>query len=154
AGPAAMAFRRHQHLYGTTEEQLGHVAVAQREHARLNPLAVFKDPMTIDDYLASPYLVEPLRRQDVTMISDGGVGVIVTAADRARDFPKLPAYLLGMAQQTALRELENDDNPLRPWIAEVASRVYPNAGVTPADVDALFIQDPTSVWVLQMLEWY
>ncbi len=154
AGPAAMAFRRHQYLYGTTEEQLGHIAVAQRAHAQLNPLAVFHDPMTIDDYLASPYLVAPLRRQDVTMISDGGVGMIVTSSDRARDFPKPPAYLLGMAQQTALRELENEDNLLRPWIAEVASRVYPAAGVTPADVDALYIQDPTSVWVLQMLEWY
>jgi acetyl-CoA acetyltransferase len=154
AGPAALGFRRHQHLYGTTEEQLGHVAVIQREHAQLNPLAVFREPLTIDDYLVSPYLVAPLRRHDVTMVSDGGVGVIVTAAARVDEFPNRPAYLLGMAEQTALRELENDDNLLRPWIGEVASRVYPAAGVTPADIDALYIQDPTALWVLQMLEHY
>jgi acetyl-CoA acetyltransferase len=154
AGPAAMAFRRHQHLYGTTEEQLGHIAVAQREHALLNPLAVFREPLSIHDYLAAPYLVAPLRRPDVTMISDGGAAVIVTAADRAAHFAKRPAYLLGMAEQTALRELENDDNLMRPWIGDVASRVYTAAGVAPADIDALYIQDPTSVWVLQMLEWY
>ena len=52
AGPAALALRRRQHLHGLTEEQLGHVAVVQRRHAQLNPLAVFRDPLTIDDYLA------------------------------------------------------------------------------------------------------
>jgi acetyl-CoA acetyltransferase len=154
AGPAALAFRRHQHLYGTTEEQLGHVAVVQREHARLNPLAVFREPLTIEDYLAAPYVVAPLRRPDLTMVSDGGVAVIVTSAERAGDLARRPAYLLGMAEQTALRELENDDNLLRPWIGEVAARVYAAADVTPADIDALYIQDPTAVWVLQMLEWY
>src|SRR5579862_9733156 len=72
AGPAALAFRRHQALYGTTEAQLGRIAVSSRKWAMGNPLAIFRDEMTIDDYLASPYLVRPVRRADVTMISDGG----------------------------------------------------------------------------------
>jgi acetyl-CoA acetyltransferase len=80
AGPAAMAARRHMHLYGTTEEQLGWVSVSQREWARSNPLAVFRDPMTISDYLAQPYIVAPLRRSDLTVISDGGAAVVVTTA--------------------------------------------------------------------------
>ena len=106
AGPAAMAFRRHQHLYGTTEEQLGTIAVNQRSNARLNPAAIFRDEMTLDDYLNSKYLVAPLRRADVTMISDGGAALVVTTADRARHLPHVPVGVLGMSQQAALRDLE------------------------------------------------
>ena len=87
AGPAAMAARRHMHLYGTTEEQLGWISVAQREWAMMNPLAVFRKPMTIEDYLAAPYVVEPLRRPDLTMISDGGTAVIVTRSRCSSKFP-------------------------------------------------------------------
>ncbi|HEY1970307.1 MAG TPA: thiolase family protein [Pseudonocardia sp.] len=154
AGPAALALRRHQHLYGTTEEQLGHIAVNQRDNARLNPLAVFRAPLTLSDYLSAPYLVEPLRRHDLTMVSDGGAALIMTAADRASDRRADPVYLSGMAEVTALRELSNPDQLMRPWLAEVARRVYADAGLGPADVDLLYLQDPTSVWVLQMLEWF
>jgi acetyl-CoA acetyltransferase len=154
AGQAAMAFRRHQHLHGTTEEQLGHIAVTARGYAQHNPSAVFRTPLSIEDYLAAPYLVEPLRRADLCMISDGGVGLIVTSAERARDLSPHPIYLLGMDQVTGLRQLQNQDNLMRPWIRGLADRIYPRAGLDRADIDVLFIQDPTSVWVLQMLEWY
>ncbi len=154
AGPAAMAARRHMHLYGTTEEQLGWVAVAQREWAAMNPMAIFRDPLSIDDYLASPYLVAPLRRLDLTMLSDGGVAVVLTSAERARSFNTAPVYLLSMAQQSALRGDQNDERLMRPWIADIARRLYTQSGTTPADVDIAYFQDATSVWVLQMLEWY
>jgi acetyl-CoA acetyltransferase len=154
AGPAAMAFRRHQHLYGTTEEQLGWVSVAQREWAAMNPLAIFRKPLTIEDYLASPYLAEPLRRADLTMISDGGAAIVLTTAERARDLRKTPVNVLGIAEQTALRGEQNPDNMLRPWLGDVANRLWSSSGLTPADADLLYIQDATSVWVLQMLEWY
>lgn len=154
AGPAAMAFRRHQHLYGTTEEQLGWVAVAQREWAQKNPLAIFKKPLTIEDYLASDYLVEPLRRPDLTMISDGGAAIVLTTAERARDLRKAPVHVLGIAEQTALRGEQNPDNMLRPWLGDVARRLWGSSGLRPEDADILYIQDATSVWVLQMLEWY
>lgn len=154
AGPAAMAFRRHQHLYGTTEEQLGWVAVAQREWAQLNPLSIFKEPMTIQDYLSSPYLASPLRRPDLTMVSDGGAALVLTRADRARDTRKRPVHVLGIAETTALRADQNPDNLLRPWLADTAARLWASSGLTPADIDALYVQDATSVWVLQMLESY
>lgn len=153
AGAAAMAFRRHAHLYGTTEEQLGHVAVNQRANARLNPLAVFTDDLTLDDYLAAPYLVEPLRRADVCMISDGGVCLLVTSAARAQDLPHRPVYVLGIDQCTGLRQLGNPDNLMRPWVRDLVD-VYPRAGLRREDVDLVYVQDPTSVWVLQMLEWF
>lgn len=154
AGPAAMAFRRHQRLFGTTEADLGQIAVSQRRYARDNPLAIFRDPLSIEDYLAAPYLVAPLRRADLCMISDGGACLIVAAADKARDLTSRPVHIMGIAQQTGLRDRQNADQWLRPWIGQVASRIYPAAGIGREAVDALYIQDPTSVWVMQMLEWY
>ncbi len=154
AGPAAMAVRRHMHLYGTTEEQLGWVSVSQREWAQRNPLAVFRDPMTIDDYLAQPYIVAPLRRADLTVISDGGTAVIVTSTERAKDVRATPVYVLAMAQQSAIRNEQNQDKLMRPWIADIATRLYSSAKMRPEDVDVVYLQDGTSVWVLQMLEWY
>ncbi len=154
AGPAAMAARQHMHRYGTTEEQLGWVAVAQREWAARNPMAIFRAALSIDDYLASPYLVAPLRRLDLTMLSDGGTAVVLTSAERARSFRPAPVYLLSMAQQSALRGDQNEDRLQRPWIADIARRLYAESGTSPADVDIAYFQDATSVWVLQMLEWY
>jgi acetyl-CoA acetyltransferase len=151
AGPAALAFSRRQHLYGTTEEQLGHVAVVQRRHAALNPLAIFRAELSIQDYLASRYIVRPLRRPDLCMISDGGACLIVTASERAG--PRA-VHLLAGAQQTGLRHDENPDNPLRPWTRHAAARLFADAGVTRADVDALYVQDATSTAVLDALEHY
>jgi acetyl-CoA acetyltransferase len=154
SAPFAMNFRRRQHLYGTTEEQLGYVAVNQREFARLNPQAIFTEPLSLDDYMASPYVVEPLRRHDMTMVSDGGAALIVTSADRAADYPKTPVHLLGMAEHAAISAFEREDNVMRPWLAKVAERLYADAGVARSEVDVLFIQDPFSVYVLDALEAY
>jgi acetyl-CoA acetyltransferase len=152
AGLAALAARRRMHLYGLTERQLGQVAVVQRRHAALNPLAIFREPLTIEDYLALPYLVAPLRRPDVCMISDGGVGLIVTTPERAADLPHRPVELLGAAQQTGLRYLANEDQLMRPWARAAAGRLYGASGIEPADVDLLMVQDATSVAVLEALE--
>jgi acetyl-CoA acetyltransferase len=154
AGLAAMAARRRMHLYGLTEAQLGHVAVTQRRHAQLNPLAIFREPLSIDDYLAAPYLVAPLRRPDVCMISDGGVCLIVTGPDHAADFSERPIHLLGGAQQTGLRYLINEDQLMRPWAASAVSRLWDSSGIGPADVDLLMVQDATSVAVIEALEMY
>jgi acetyl-CoA acetyltransferase len=154
AGPAALAARRHMHLFGTTEEQLGWVSVAQREWARMNPLAIFRSPLTIGDYLDSPYVAAPLRRHDLTMISDGGAAVIVTEAARAREFRGRPVYLNALAQQSALRADQNPDRVMRPWISAMADDLYGRAGLRPGDIDVAYLQDATSVWVLQMLEWF
>jgi acetyl-CoA acetyltransferase len=154
AGPAGLAFQRHKFLHGTTDEQLGHVAVAQRQWAQLNPIAVFQKPLTIDEYLSKPYLVEPLRRDDLTMISDGGAALILTTAERAQEFPEQPVYVQGIGERTSLRGDRDPGNVMRPWLTGVADDVFADAGMTPADVDLLYVQDATSFWVLQMLELY
>ncbi len=84
----AMLFQRHAAMYGTTVEQLGAISVAFRKHAGLNPAAVLRKPITIDDYLASKFICEPLRLYDYCLINDGGVAMIVSSAERARDARK------------------------------------------------------------------
>jgi acetyl-CoA acetyltransferase len=154
AGPAALAFQRHKALYGTKEEDFGWFAVSEREWAQRNPLAIFQEPMTIDDYLAKPYLVEPLRREDITMISDGAVALIVTSAERAKDYPNKPVYILGIAENTEVAGDTFDDFLMRPNIKGTAAEIWKNTGFTPADIDVLYIQNPTAVWNLQMVEAY
>jgi acetyl-CoA acetyltransferase len=154
AGQAGMALQRHKALYGTTDEQFGWFAVSEREWAQRNPLAIFRTPLTIEDYLAKPYLVEPLRRDDVTMISDGGVALVVTSAERAKDYPNKPVYILGMAENSEIRGDQFPDYHMRPNIQGTAARIWQNTGFTPQDIDILYIQNPTAVWNLQMVEYY
>lgn len=154
AGRAGLALARHKYLYGTTDEQFGMLAVGQRQWAQGNPNAIFRKPMTMDDYLAEPYMVEPLRRSDVTMISDGGVALVVTTAARARGLPHVPVYVSGIAEYAGVRGEHNPENLMRPWLRDAAQAIWTRTGLKPADVDVLYIQDPTAVWSLQMLEYY
>jgi acetyl-CoA acetyltransferase len=154
AGQGAMALQRHKAKYGTTDEQFGWFAVSEREWAQRNPLAIFREPTTIDEYLAKPYMVEPLRREDVTMISDGGVALIVTSAERAKDYPNKPVYILGMAEQSEIKGDYFDDYLQRPFLNGAASQIWANTGFKPSDIDLLYIQNPTAVWNLQMVEAY
>lgn len=155
AGPAAMAARRHMHMYGTTEAEIGSISVAQRQWAQMNPRAMYRDEFTLEDYLAQPYLVEPLRRADITMISDGGVAFIVTTAERAADLRNAPAFVLGVAQNGGGMLGEWMPNRvMRPWLGALSKDIYTKSGLTPSDIDAAYLQDPTSVWVLQQLEAY
>lgn len=154
AGTAALALQRHKALYGTTDEQFGWIAVSEREWAQKNPIAIFRQPMSMDDYLAMPYLVEPLRRPDITMLADGGVALVVTSASRVDDFPKKPVYLTGMAQQSNIRGEHTPDYLMREWLGSIADQLWSTTGMSPTDIDALYIQNPTAVWVLQMLEAY
>src|SRR5215813_5887510 len=95
----ATIMRRHMLEFGTTEEQFGAIALACRRHANLNPDAVMHDrKMTIDDYVASPYLAEPLRLLDSCLISDGGAAYVTTSIERARDLPQPPAVVLGVGE--------------------------------------------------------
>jgi acetyl-CoA acetyltransferase len=154
AGRAGLALQRHKALYGTTDEQFGMLAVGQRQWAQKNPNAIFRTPMTMDDYLREPYMVEPLRRSDVTMISDGGVALVVTTAERARDLRHVPVYVSGIAEYAGVRGEHDPENLMRPWLRESATALWSRTGLAPADIDALYIQDPTAVWSLQMLEYY
>ena len=95
----AFVARRHMHLYGTTNDHLGAIAVAERAWANLNPSAqLYEQPMTMEDYHASRWVVEPFHLFDCCLVSNGGLCAIVTSAERAKDLAKPPVYVLGMGQ--------------------------------------------------------
>src|SRR5947207_4202471 len=95
----ALVARRHMVRYGTTQDHLGAVAVAQRRWANQNPHAQMHDaPLTLDDYHRSRWVVEPFHLFDCCLVSNGGLAVIVTSAERARDLPTPPVYIWGMGQ--------------------------------------------------------
>ena len=159
-GPAntsyALACRRHMHLYGTTHDQLGTIAVGQRAWAQLNPQAQMHGrPMTLDDYHASRWIVEPLHLLDCCLVSNGAVAVIVTSAERARDLRQPPVYLLGFGQaapgdtQRAGREPAVHTGAKRS--GELALRM---ADVALEDIDVLELYDCYTYTVLVTLEDY
>ena len=95
----AFVAQRHMYKYGTTNDHLGAVAVSERDWANLNPDAQFhKAPMTIADYHASRWVVEPFHLYDCCLVSNGGLAVIVTSAERAKTLKRPPVYVLGMGQ--------------------------------------------------------
>src|SRR5204863_1393332 len=79
----ALAARRHMHLYGTTSEQLGAVAVSQRKWAQFNPWAQMRKPLTLEEHQNSRFIAEPLHLFDCCLVSNGAVAVIITSAERA-----------------------------------------------------------------------
>jgi len=151
----ASIMRRHMIEFGTLPEQFGAVAVACRRHANLHPGAVMHGrPMTIDDYLASPYLADPLRLLDSCLISDGGAAYVTTSVERARDLVARPAVVAGVG--------EGYSSSGTHWALQRAFTSTPQvfsapgafamAGLTPADVDVLTVYDPFTVVSLMQIE--
>ena len=95
--PYALAANRHMFEYGTTAEQLAAIAVQTREWATMNPQARYREPITVDDVLASPYQVAPLHTLDCCLVTDGAGAFVMTSAERARSLRKPPVYVLGAA---------------------------------------------------------
>jgi len=149
----ALMMRRHMEEYGTTTEQLGAVACAFRKHASLNPDAVMRTPFTLEEYRAARFICEPLRLLDYCLINDGGVAMILTSAERARDLRKPAVCVRGFSQASALAgSTFPPDDYWRAPMARVAADVYQMAGAGPADMDALMIYDNFTPTVLFSLE--
>ena len=151
----AMMFRRHMALYGTTTRQLAEVSVAFRHHAQLNPDAVMKQPMTIEDHENARPIVEPLRLLDYCLINDGAVCMILTTADRAKDFKKPPVMISGMGGHEAFKRSSIPNFDMDFWHDEVrfaGNESYEMAGIERDDVDALMCYDNFSPTVLFSLE--
>jgi acetyl-CoA acetyltransferase len=148
----SMLFQRHAHQYGTKVEQLGAVSLAFRKHAQLNPNAVMRKPITMDDYLASRFICEPLRLLDYCLINDGGVALILTAGDRAKDFRQRPVYVRGLAQVSRLAQGELPDDFGFAAMQRASKIVHDMAEVGRDEVDALMIYDNFTPIVLFALE--
>ena len=152
AANSALTAQRHMALYGTTSEQLGWVAVTCRRHAALNPNAVMREPITLEDHQTSRPIVDPLRLLDCCLISDGAVAVIVTAADRARDCRKPPVRIWGMGQAHTLQTFEHPEWWYLAHQRACVEQAYAMAGIGPQDVDVAQLYDNFTIAVLLWLE--
>jgi acetyl-CoA acetyltransferase len=151
-GYYALSAARHMHQYGTTPEQLAEIAVAARAWAQLNPKAWSRDPLTVEDVLASRMLVDPLHRLDCCLVTDGGGAVVVTTQARARDAAKRPIRILGAGEgQTHWHVAQMPDQTISP-AAMSGRQAFSMAGITPADVDVLEPYDSFTITVLLALE--
>ncbi len=151
----ALAARRHMDAYGTTTDQLGAIAVAQRAWAAGNPAAQLRTPMTLADHQASRWIAEPLRLFDCCLVSNGAVAVIVTTSARAAALAQPPVQVAGFAQDHPGRTLvRGEDFGLRTGAAISGPRALAMAGVTLADVDVVELYDCYTYTVLVSLEDY
>ncbi len=149
----AMMMRRHMELYGTTPEQLAEVPIAFRRHASLNPQAVMREPFDLATYLNARMICEPLRLLDYCLINDGGVALIVTTPERARDLRKPPVHVRGSALQTHFADSAfPPDDFWRGALDKVRRRSFGQAGLGHDDMNALMIYDNFAPTVLFSLE--
>jgi acetyl-CoA acetyltransferase len=148
----AMVAQRHMHLYGTTNDHLGAIAVAERQWANKNPAAQFFDtPMTIADYHRSRWVVEPFHLFDCCLVSNGGLAVIVTSAERAHDLKKPPVYIWGMGQG---HPGGDPSETLTSGAVLAKEAAFKLAGITLRDVDVVELYDCYTFTVLVCLEDY
>ncbi len=157
SAPATYALfaRRHMHQFGTTSRQLGMVAVNARRNANLNPKAVMRGPLTLEDYYASRMVIEPFHVMDCCLETDGACALIVTSAERARSLKKPPVYITGAAARTCsplVRWLWAQEDPTD-WPGRLASQqAFQMAGATTRDIDVAMLYDCFTITVICELE--
>ena len=151
----ALAARRHMERFGTTSEQLGHIAVAQRDWAARNPAAQLREPITLADHQASRWIVEPFHLLDCCLVSNGGIAVIVTTAERAAALAQPPVHVLGWAQSHPGHYLRrHPDFGLVSGAASAGPAALAMAGRDLSDVDVVELYDCYTFTVLLTLEDY
>jgi acetyl-CoA acetyltransferase len=151
----AMAARRHMTTYGTTSEQFGAVAVQQRAWAAMNPMAQFRDPITIEDHQSSRWIADPLRLLDCCLVSNGAIAVIVTSAARARSLRQPPVYVHGWGQaHPGMVQERGCGFGLVSGAVESGARAFAMAGLGVRDVNVCQIYDCYTYTVVVSLEDY
>ncbi len=133
---------RYMKEYGLTHEQLAYVAVAQRRWAALNPRAMFRDLITVEDVLASRLVAYPFHLLECCLVTDGGGALIVTAADRAADFPKPAVHVLGTGESMETPMISQMVDFTESQAFRLAGRAaFAEAGITTTDVRHMMIYD-------------
>jgi acetyl-CoA acetyltransferase len=150
----AMTWSYYQATYGTSEADLGAVAVQLRKNAMANPNAVMRKPLTIEDYLASRYVVRPLHLFDICLVNDGAVCLIVRKADMAKDLPHVPVLVAGWSEQ----KVKSDKldalvrRRLGPQFGQAAEETFAMAGVARSEVQHFEGYDASSAHLITQLE--
>lgn len=153
-GSYAMAAMRHRHEFGTTSEQLAEVAVAARRWAQLNPAAMMRGPLTVDDVLASAVITEPLHLLDCCLVTDGGGAIVMTSAEHARaQGVRKPVHVRGYGEAHSHWNIAEMPDLARLRSAEASGRrAMAMAGVTHDDIDVAQIYDSFTITVIMTLE--
>jgi acetyl-CoA acetyltransferase len=145
--------QRHKHVYGTTAEDFGQIAITQRRHAVANSHAMQRTPLTMDDYLTGRWIYEPFRVFDCCLESDGACAIVITTLDRARDLRHPPVRLLAEAEAHTYGG--SWDQPPRleeMYSAQAGPRLWSRTDLRPADVDVACMYDCFTYTVLATFE--
>jgi acetyl-CoA acetyltransferase len=156
----ALMWRRYMALTGPTERDLGLVAVSQRQWASRNPNAIMRKAITLDDYMAAPYIADPLRLFDYCLVNDGGVALIIAEVSRARAIARVSGKQPVLISAVGRADLNTEATSLGPRLRDfyrpahrrAAQQLYEMVGFGPKDVDALMVYDSFSCHVPLALE--
>ncbi|NKQ53104.1 lipid-transfer protein [Amycolatopsis sp. K13G38] len=158
AATVAMVAQRYMHNYGATSADFGRVAVMDRKHAATNPNAWFYGkPITLAEHQASRWIAEPLHLLDCCQETDGGVALVITSVERARDLPQPPAVIAAAAQgsgpdQYVMTSYYRDELAALPEMGVVGRQLWAQSGLAPADVSVAVLYDHFTPYVLIQLE--
>lgn len=158
AGTVAMMARRYMHETGATSEDFGRIAVADRAHAANNPNAFFYGkPITLEDHQASRMIADPLHLLDCCQESDGGVAIVVTSPERAKDLKQRPVRILAAAQGSArdqytMMSYYRQELAAIPEMGLVGDQLWSQSGLRPQDMDMAVLYDHFTPYVLMQLE--
>ncbi len=145
AGPATrftIPILRHMHEYGTTPEQLASVAVATRRWAERNPRAMMREPITVADVLNSRLIAYPVHLLECCLVTDGGGALVVVSAERAKDFPKKPVYVLGTGESSEHSMISQMHDFTESRAFKVSGRLaFAEAGIERKDIDHAMFYD-------------
>ena len=153
AHPLAMNAQRHMHRYGTTRETLGWIALNQRANAAVTPGAIYREPLTMEDYLAARIVTTPFGLYDCDVPCDGAVAVVVSAAETAADLAKPPVWVEACGTQIVER-LEWDQSTLthEPQVLGQAAHLWTRTSLRPGDVDVAELYDGFTFNCLSWIE--
>lgn len=149
---AALITRRYMHETGTTDEQVSSVCVALRKWAELNPHAMFRKPMAVNEVMTSKALSTPLRAKQSNVLADGASAFVVTRAEVAADVTDTPCYVLGVGGRVTHYSLGQEADMTRFGYAGAGADAFGMAGVSPKDIDIAEIYDSYPIFNLIALE--
>jgi acetyl-CoA acetyltransferase/uncharacterized OB-fold protein len=149
----AQTAQRHFHRYGTTRETLGWIALNQRANAALNPTAIYREPLTMDDYLGARAITTPFGLYDCDVPCDAAVAVIVSAADTAGDLAVRPVRVEAVGTQIVERlEWDQSTSTHEPQVLGPAAHLWTRTTLRPADVDVAELYDGFTFNCLSWIE--
>ncbi len=149
----ALLQKRYQHEYELTEQQTGKVAVTTRYHASLNPEAIYRKPFSLDEYLASRMLSDPLRLYDCVPIVNGGLAYIVTSVETAKSVTDTPAYLRGFGEcNNYYKGSRSRPDVTHTGYVKAAPKAFAMAKAQPDDIDVFLPYDDYPFVVAMTIE--